>query len=156
MSNKTHHYKAMVSWTGNTGDNTRTYQSYKRNYTVSIQHKPDLHGSADSAFRGDPDRYNPEEMLLMAVSSCHMLWFLHLCADNGIEVVEYTDRAEGIMEETAGGGGHFTGILLSPEVIITDRSKTELANALHEQAGKKCFITNSCRFPVTYAPKCTA
>jgi organic hydroperoxide reductase OsmC/OhrA len=156
MSNKIHQYLANVEWTGNTGENTRAYHSYQRNYTVSIEGKHDLAGSADPAFRGDPGRYNPEEMLLMAVSSCHMLWFLHLCADHGIEVVEYRDRAEGTMEEIPGGGGHFTGIKLNPAVLITDASRIGLANSLHDEAGKKCFITNSCRFPVIYEPECTA
>ncbi len=151
---KTHYYRNTVTWTGNTGAGTSTYQSYRRDFSVSAEGKPGLLASADAAFRGDPAKYNPEDMLLMAVSSCHMLWFLHLCADNGIVVVEYTDHAEGIMEEFQGGGGHFTKIILHPLVRITDGSKIMLADSLHKQAGEKCFITNSCRFPVEYESEC--
>lgn len=150
---KQHHYNAQITWTGNAGTGTSGYTQYKRDFAVSIEGKHDLLGCSDPAFRGDPSKYNPEDMLLCSLSSCHMLWYLHLCADNGIIVSTYIDKASGLMEETPGGGGRFTEVNLHPVVEINDASQMELANRLHEQAGQKCFITQSCNFPVKVHPE---
>ncbi|WP_343605542.1 OsmC family protein [Fluviicola sp.] len=154
MSRK-HHYKALVTWTGNRGEGTTGYTSYDRNYTVQIDGKPDLKGSADTAFRGDASKYNPEDLFLISLSSCHMLWYLHLCADAGIVVSDYKDNPAGTMTEDP-NGGHFTSVVLHPEVIITDASRIDEANELHREAHKQCFIANSCNFPVTHEANCSA
>lgn len=146
---KTHHYKTAITWTGNKGSGTSRYDAYDRAHTVSIAGKPDLLCSSDTAFRGDGTRHNPEDMLLASLSSCHMLWYLHLCSDAGIIVTDYTDNAEGVMEETS-GGGRFTEVTLHPVVTVQDASMIEKANALHDQAHEKCFIANSCNFPVRH------
>ncbi|MGZ3863872.1 MAG: OsmC family protein [Bacteroidia bacterium] len=153
---KEHHYTANIVWTGNKGEGTKTYTSYDRNYTISVMNKPDINGSADIPFRGDGTKYNPEDFLLCSLSTCHMLWFLHFCADNGIIVTDYKDTPKGTMIQNAGGGGHFTEVILNPAVTITDASKTELANSLHAKANEKCFIANSCNFPVKHNPSCVA
>lgn len=150
---KQHHYQAQVTWTGNTGSGTSGYAQYKRDFNISSEGKPDLPGCSDVAFRGDPAKYNPEDMLLCSLSSCHMLWYLHLCADHGIVVSSYTDKARGVMEEVQGGGGRFTGVSLYPVVEIGDASQIALARQLHEQAGEKCFIAQSCNFPVKVHPE---
>ena len=93
-------------------------------------------------------------MLLSALSTCHMLWYLHLCADAGIIVTHYTDQATGTMLQHE-HGGHFTEVILHPQVTITDTSLIDKANALHEAANKSCFIANSCNFPVRHEPVCT-
>lgn len=152
---KEHHYNTKISWTGNRGEGTKAYKGYDRSHTVSIMNKVDIHASSDPAFFGDHTKHNPEEFLLASLSSCHMLWFLHLCADNGIVVTDYYDNATGTMVET-GMGGHFTGVTLHPHVTITDHSMIEKANSLHEQANKCCFIANSCNFPVKHDPTCVA
>lgn len=154
MAQKEHRYTTKVVWTGNQGSGTSTYTSYNRNHTLSIDHKADLLCSADTPFRGDGTKHNPEDMLVYALSSCHMLWFLHFCADNGIVVVDYTDQAEGIMIEKEGGGGHFKTVILHPKVTITDQNQIELANSLHDKAHEKCFIANSCNFPVQHQAEC--
>ena len=151
---KEHHYKAQIVWTGNRGEGTKDYQSYDRNYTISIENKPDIAGSADTPFRGDGTKYNPEDFLLSSLSTCHMLWFLHFCADNKIVVTNYIDNPIATMIENTGGGGHFTEVTLQPIVTITNASQIELANSLHVQANKKCFIANSCNFPVKHKPSC--
>ena len=151
---KEHHYKAHIMWTGNRGEGTKDYQSYDRNYTISIENKPDIAGSADTPFRGDGTKYNPEDFLLSSLSTCHMLWFLHFCADNKIVVTDYIDNPIGTMIENTGGGGHFTEVTLQPVVTISDASQIELANSLHSMANKKCFIANSCNFPVKHKPTC--
>lgn len=148
---KNHHYKAKIDWTGNTGAGTKDYKSFERSYTISIANKPDIQGSSDPAFLGDPTKYNPEELLLASLSSCHMLWYLHLCAVNGIVVTDYIDEATGIMEELKDGSGKFTKVTLHPVVTITDPSKTAQAHELHAQANKMCFIANSCNFPVEHS-----
>lgn len=152
--NKEHHYAVNVTWTGNRGSGTSGYTGYDRNHTISIKNKPDILGSADAPFRGDTTRHNPEDMLLTALSTCHMLWYLHLCADAGIIVTGYTDHATGTMLQLPTGGGHFAEVTLHPLVTITDASKTEQAIALHEKAHEKCFIANSVNFPVKCEAAC--
>jgi len=149
---KIHHYTQAITWTGNRGEGTSNYAAYHRDYTIEIESKEPQLGSADSAFRGDASKINPEDMLLSAISSCHMLWFLHLCADAGITVVEYTDKPEAWMEENPGNGGKFNKVTLNPTVVILESDKLDASIALHEIAGKKCFITNSCNFEVDYLP----
>jgi organic hydroperoxide reductase OsmC/OhrA len=150
---KLHHYTADINWTGNRGEGTSSYTGYDRSHEISIGNKPVLQASSDTAFKGDATKFNPEDMLLSALSSCHMLWYLHLCADNGIIVTAYTDHATGTMLQTD-KGGRFTEVLLHPTVTITESSKVEKAIALHEDANKHCFIANSCNFPVRHEPVC--
>ncbi len=157
MSIKSEHiFKSSIVWTGNKGEGTSDYKSYERSHTVSIANKPDILCSSDPYFRGEGEKHNPEDFLVSALSSCHMLWYLHLCSDNGIVVVNYTDHAVGTMVEKSYGGGYFTEVVLNPEVSITDVTKIELANSLHKQANEKCFIANSCNFPVKHNPSCMA
>jgi organic hydroperoxide reductase OsmC/OhrA len=152
---KENHYQATITWTGNKGLGTKTYNSYDRNHTISIINKADILASSDAPFLGDPSRHNPEELLVSALSGCHMLWYLHLCSTNGITVVDYTDHASGTMKETAENGGHFTEVVLRPIVTITDEAQIKIANELHDQANNMCFIANSCNFPVRHIPSCS-
>ncbi len=145
---KQHIYSTHVLWTGNTGKGTTDYRAYERKHVITVTGKPEIPSSSDPSFRGDERRYNPEELLVASLSSCHMLWFLHLCADVGIVVMGYEDQAEGIMEETANGGGRFTMVTLKPFVTITEGSKTAQLDGLHEKAHELCFIANSVNFPV--------
>jgi organic hydroperoxide reductase OsmC/OhrA len=147
-SRKTHHYQTSVEWTGNTGRGTSDYRGFQRAHRITAHGKPSIPGSSDPAFRGDSARYNPEELLLASLSACHMLWYLHLCADNRIVVTRYIDRAEGTMIETADGGGRFTEVILKPEVAVKAGADFDLARALHERAHHLCFIANSVNFPV--------
>lgn len=149
-----HQYKLNIIWTGNKGVGTTNYRAYERNHLVRAIGKSDIEGSSDPAFRGDPTRYNPEEMLVAALSSCHMLWFLHLCAEAGVVVTAYEDQAEGTMVETAEGGGHFTEVILHPRVTVSKPEMIDQAEALHHQAHKLCFIANSCNFPIRHEPHC--
>lgn len=151
---KQHHYKQNVIWTGNKGNGTSSYDGYDRDYTVKIDGKLDLLCSSDTAFRGDATKMNPEDLLLSSLSSCHMLWFLHLCSDAGITVVEYIDNPEAWMDEIPGEGGRFSKMILHPQVKILEKGREDEANNLHIKAGKKCFITNSCNFPVEYQGNC--
>ncbi len=151
-----HHYHTNLVWTGNKGSGTMDYRSYDRNFVIAIDGKPTLSGSSDSAFLGDKTRYNPEDMLVSSISSCHMLWYLHLCAKNEIVVIEYQDKALGKMVELPDGSGHFTEVLLRPEVIISKAHQKDLANRLHEEANRMCFIANSLNFPIHHEPVCTA
>ncbi len=153
---KEHQYKTNLVWTGNKGSGTMDYRSYDRDFVVSIEHKPTIAGSSDSAFMGDKTKYNPEDLLLSSVSSCHMLWYLHLCSKNEIVVIEYKDSAVGTMIENADGSGHFSQVTLYPEVLVADKLHIELANSLHEEANKMCFIANSLNFQVSHQPSCTA
>ena len=152
---KEHKYKTNIEWMGNRGEGTSHYKGYDRNHRIVVANKPVIDASSDPAFMGDASKYNPEELLVASLSSCHMLWFLHLCSDNGIVVVDYRDEATGIMVETL-SGGHFTEVVLHPVVTITDKMKIEKANELHHEANKKCFIANSCNFPVRHEPSCIA
>ncbi len=144
---KEHHYSLTMTWTGNTGEGTKSYQSYSRNHVYKSNGKPEIPGSSDPSFRGDASRYNPEELLVGTLSSCHMLWYLHLCSENGIVVESYVDNPTGTMIEEKNGSGYFTEVILKPAVTISqgDVSKAE---ELHEEAHKFCFIANSVKFPV--------
>jgi organic hydroperoxide reductase OsmC/OhrA len=150
---KVHQYTTTLNWTGNKGEGTTHYRAYGRDYTISVTGKPDLPGSADPSFRGDPARYNPEELLVASLSSCHMLWYLHLCSVNGIVVVDYVDGAQGIMMEKEDGSGFFKEVTLRPVVTITDGGKIERAQELHHEANKFCFIAQSMNFPVKHEPE---
>lgn len=154
MMNKEHQYKTSLVWTGNKGMGTINYRAYERNYTITVDGKPALLGSSDPSFLGDRTKYNPEELLVASLSSCHLLWYLHLCADAGITVTDYQDKAIGTMQELENGSGHFIEVMLQPIVTITDASLITLANELHARANKMCFIANSCNFPVKHKPTC--
>ena len=151
---KEHTYTLTTKWTGNNGTGTSAYKAYERAHTIEKENKPDILLSSDPAFRGDTTRYNPEELLLASLSSCHMLWYLHLCSEAGIVVVDYTDHATGIMEETADGGGKFVEVALHPVVTVSDASMIKKANALHHKANELCFIANSVNFPVKHEAVC--
>ncbi len=151
-----HTYATTTTWTGNTGSGTSGYTAYERSHTITAAGKPPLEASSDPAFRGDPAKYNPEELLLASVSGCHMLWYLHLCAVNQVIVESYTDEASGEMRTEANGGGRFTGIVLRPRVVLQDPGKTELAASLHHKAHELCFIANSLNFPVIIEPQIPA
>jgi len=143
-----HNYSLQLKWTGNKGTGTSNYRAYERSYTIFVENKADLLGSSDPAFRGDRTKHNPEEFLVASLSSCHMLSYLHLCAEAGVVVTDYADNAIGIMMETSNGGGHFTEVTLNPIVIVTETSMIEKANELHKKANEMCFIANSVKFPV--------
>lgn len=148
---KEHHYHSRVTWTGAGEEGTKTYKSYSRNYDIDMDGKAKILGSSDPAFRGDPARHNPEDILVGAAAACHMLWYLHLCAVNGIVVTAYTDAAEGIMDEGGEGeGGRFTKIILRPTITITADSDAEKALSLHHVANEKCFIANSLKCPIEH------
>lgn len=149
---KLHNYSITIEWTGNRGDGTKSYGGYDRSHTIKAEGKPAIEASSDPAFRGDKSKYNPEDMLVASISTCHMLWYLHLCADAGIVVTAYSDSATGTMKEDAVNGGRFTEVVLHPVVVITDAAKTDLANELHSKAHKQCFISNSVNFPVLVKP----
>jgi len=150
---KEHNYAIQVNWTGNDGQGTRSYRGYRRDHVIGAGGKPMIEGSSDPAFRGNPARYNPEELLVAALSSCHMLSYLHMCALNQVIVVAYQDAATGLMEERADGSGAFVRVLLRPRVTVVAGSDREKAVALHHQAHEKCFIANSVNFPVELQPE---
>jgi organic hydroperoxide reductase OsmC/OhrA len=150
---KQHQYKTTIQWTGNKGTGTDSYRSYERSHTISVENKPVIEGSSDPAFRGDKTKYNPEEMLLSSLSSCHMLWYLHFCSEESVIVTDYIDHAKGVMEETSDGSGQFTEVTLHPVITVTEQSMVEKAIELHHKANKFCFIANSVNFPVKHIPE---
>jgi organic hydroperoxide reductase OsmC/OhrA len=149
---KQHHYKAFTTWIGNQGSGTSDYKAYDRNHTIAIEGKPLLTCSSDPSFRGDKSRHNPEELLVCSLSSCHMLWYLHLCAVNGIIVIEYSDDASGVMEENKDGSGQFVEVVLKPKVTVQNKTMIEKAETLHHEANRMCFIARSVNFPVHHKP----
>ncbi|MBF9251796.1 OsmC family protein [Pontibacter sp. 172403-2] len=148
--NKEHTYKLTIKWTGNQGKGTLDYSSYERSHIISADNKSDILASSDPTFRGDRTRYNPEELLLASLSSCHMLWFLHLCADNGVIVTDYIDNPVGIMAGTDNGGGKFKEVTLNPVVTVTDQNSIDKLSNLHKKANELCFIANSVNFMVSH------
>ncbi len=152
--NGQHQYKLTVTWTGNKGSGTSDYHSYGRSHTISTDNKVDILCSSDPSFRGDKTKHNPEELFVASISACHMLWYLHLCSEAGVVVLDYTDNATGTMQQTEDGGGHFTEVTLYPNLTVSDKSMVDKANELHHKANKFCFIANSCNFPIYHKPTC--
>jgi organic hydroperoxide reductase OsmC/OhrA len=142
---RSHHYTTDLNWTG---DTSVGYETYDRTHTIRIANKPELITTSDPLFRGDPALHNPEDLLLAALSSCHLLTYLALCARKRITVLSYRDQASGTLVLTPEGGGHFSEVLLRPEVIVASAGMVETARALHVLAHKYCFIANSVNFPV--------
>lgn len=155
MSVQEHHYVVNVRWTGNLGTGTSAYRAYARSYEIESENpgKPPIPGSSDPAYRGDPARWNPEELLVAAISACHKLWYLHMCAVNSVIVTAYEDRAEGWMPVDAKGIGTFRRVLLKPIVTVAAGSDVERARALHEDAHRMCNIAGSVNFPIEHEPE---
>ncbi|NYI07825.1 OsmC family protein [Allostreptomyces psammosilenae] len=149
---KTHSYALTVNWTGNLGTGTGSYAGYSRDHEITAPGKPVLLGSSDPSFRGDPARYNPEELLVASLSQCHMLWYLGLCPGAGVTVTAYRDEPTGTMLEEPGGAGHFTEVVLRPRITVASAEMVEAATALHERAHAMCFIARSVNFPVRHEP----
>lgn len=147
-----HLFKAKAFWKLNRKD--ENIKTYSRNHSIAIEGKPLLEVSAAKAFKGDATLYNPEDMLLASLVSCHMMSYLYVCAQVGIEVLSYADAAEAILEVNDDGSGRFTEVILNPKVMIAQTDRTEEALALHKKANELCFIANSCNFPVHHNPTC--
>ena len=148
-----HHYAIELVWTGNRGTGTSGYKAYGRDHILSAGGKHDIAGSSDRPFHGDADRRNPEEMLLSALSQCHLLSYLHVAASAGVVVTDYRDDAIGTMEQKDNGGGHFTSVTLRPTVTVADAEMVQQALSLHHDASEKCFIAASVNFPVRHEPQ---
>lgn len=147
-----HRYAVTVRWTGNRGEGTATYRGYSRDHDIEIPGLPVLKGSADPTFHGDRTRYNPEQLLLTALSQCHMLSFLHVAVKHGVVVTAYQDRAEAVMRTNRDGSGQFESATLRPEVTVAAAVDPALMEQLHEEANKVCFIARSVNFPVLHEP----
>lgn len=145
-------YAARVIWEGNTGAGTAGYAGYERSYRVLVTGKPDLAGTADPAFLGEATKHNPEDLFLAAISACHMLFYLALCARQGVRVLAYEDRVEGVLRLDATGGGRFAEVRLQPQVTIAGDAHRALAISLHDVAHERCFIANSCSARITHHP----
>ncbi len=151
-----HEYNVTIDWTGAGQTGTTDFRQYTRDYDVVIEGKPVLAGSSDPNYKGDASRHNPEDLLVAAVSACHMLWYLHLCATAGVVVTAYTDHALGRLATHKDGSGEFERITLRPRVTITAGSDADKARALHEKAGGLCFIARSLTCPIDHEPEIVA
>jgi organic hydroperoxide reductase OsmC/OhrA len=150
-----HNYKLTAVWTGNKGDGTKNIRTYDRSHTVSIEGKPELFLTTDNPSVGDKSKLNPEDLLVTAISSCHMLSYLYVCSLEGVVITSYTDNAKGIMVEQESGGGSFKEVTLNPIVHVADESMVENAIELHNKAHEICYIANSVNFEVKCNPTCT-
>lgn len=143
-----HSFKATLNWPIPEQENVRRSS---KSHIISIEGKPDLAVSAAKAFKGDPTLYNPEDLLLSSLMSCHMMSYLYCCALEKIDVVSYKDNATAILETQSDGSGRIVKVMLHPEVQIADANKIELAKSLHAKANQLCFIANSCNFEVEHS-----
>lgn len=141
-----HLFNAHLTWTGAAKGPTAT-PDFSRDMKVSIEGKPDIAGSSAPGFRGDPKAHNPEDLLLSALSMCHALTYLAVCAGSGVQVLAYEDHAEGVLEKVE-RTFRFTGATLRPRVVVAAGSNLDRANSLHDKAHANCFIANSINFPV--------
>ncbi len=150
---KEHTYELSVAWTGNRGEGTSDIRGYDRAHTVSTDGPPDLLGSADPHFLGDPTRWNPEQLFVAAISQCHLLWYLGLCARNGVVVQEYVDSPVGTMATEPDGSGRFTEVVLHPVVVVGSPDQVAKAQSLHDDAHRMCFIAQSVSCTVRHEPE---
>ncbi len=150
---KRHRYETTTTWTGNRGEGTATYRAYERAHETSAPDRPPIASSSDPAFRGDPKRWNPELLLVAAISQCHMLCYLSECATNGVVVTDYVDVATGTMVENPNGGGNFEEVVLRPVVTVASDEMVEQGKRLHHPAAELCFIASSVNFPVHHEPE---
>ena len=153
MSSK-HLFKAAINWTSNQNQEQSERKFYSKSHQIKIEGKPVLDVSAAKVFKGDPELYNPEDLLLSSLVSCHMMSYLYVCSQNGIEVMEYSDKAEAMLEVFPDGSGRFTEVRLHPKVKIANPDKVQEALELHTKANQLCFIANSCNFPVLHNATC--
>jgi organic hydroperoxide reductase OsmC/OhrA len=147
-----HLFQAVAKWTSNQEDSTKRF--YSKSHQILIEGKSVLHVSAAKAFKGDPELYNPEDLLLSSLISCHMMSYLYVCSQNEIEVLEYSDNAEATLEVSPDGSGRFIEVKLNPKVTIANPDKIQMALDLHQKANQLCFIANSCNFPVLHNASC--
>ena len=126
-----HSYDVTVTWTGNLGEGTAHYRGYSRDHTVATAGRPDLLGSSDPTFHGSRDRWNPEQLLLAALSECHLLSYLHVCLEEGVVVTGYVDEATGAMTTDRDGSGRFTEVVLRPRVTVAEPGMVEAAERAH-------------------------
>ena len=145
-------FHSTVTWTGNLGTGTSTTKAFSRDLVIECHGKPPIMGSTAPAFGGDPGRYDPEDLLVASLSSCHMLWYLYLAAEAGVVVTAYKDSARGTMALGRGGAGQFTEAVLAPEITVTAGSDAEKAASLHERAHEMCYVARSVNFPVRIEP----
>jgi len=149
-----HLFKAEVNWTSNQKQENSGSKFYSKSHKIVIEGKPVLEVSAAKAFKGDPSLYNPEDLLLGSLVSCHMMSYLYVCSQSGIEILEYSDNAEATLEVNPDGSGRFVEVRLFPKVKISNPDQIELALELHQKANQLCFIANSCNFPVLHNASC--
>ena len=147
-----HDYTSRVIWTGNTGQGTASYRSYERTWDVAVPGKPVIHCSNDPLLGGDPGLMNPEDLLLSALSACHMLWYLHLASDAGISVLSYVDTPVGVGETASDGAGRFLSATLHPRITVAAGADLQRARDLHGEIHRTCFIARSVNFPVHHDP----
>ncbi|MCY3604336.1 MAG: OsmC family protein [Gammaproteobacteria bacterium] len=151
-----HTYTTTITWKGNKGAGTVAYDAYARDYEIACDGKATIRGSADPLYMGDAKHHNPEEMLLAALSACHMLWYLHLCAASDVVVEAYEDSADGLMQTSPDGSGEFSQVTLRPRVTISAKSDAGEAMRLHTKANEMCYIARSVNFPVHHEPDIVA
>ena len=151
-----HLFKVALNWIKKEPQTDSSTRIYTKSHHISIEGKPDLEVSAAKAFKGDPNLYNPEDLLLSSLTSCHMMSYLYCCMQYKIEVISYQDHSEATLQVNPDGSGKIVKVDLFPEIIISNSSQIELALSLHKKANELCFIANSCNFPVYHHPKCNA
>lgn len=150
-----HDFVSRVVWTGNRGDGTRAYRGYDRTWDIALPGKEIIHCSNDPLLGGDATRMNPEDLLVSALSACHMLWYLHLASNAGIVVTAYEDDPVGHGETLPDGAGRFVSAVLRPRIAVQEGADLQLAAALHDRVHAFCFIARSVNFPVRYEPTFT-
>ena len=148
-----HTYETETTWTGDRGTGTSSFRGYDRRFDTLAAGRPPIAGSSDPAFRGDAERWNPELLLVAALSQCHLLWYLHRCSVSDVVVTGYRDRAAGVMAEDDDGGGHFEEVVLRPVVTVAEQAMVERTEALHGEAAALCFVAASVNFPVRHEPR---
>jgi organic hydroperoxide reductase OsmC/OhrA len=147
-----HYYRVTSRWSGSTGVG---YEDYDRTHSVSTTPVTEsLTLSADPAFRGNPALLDPEELFVIAASSCQLLSFLAVAARARIDVVEYDDYAEGVMPDDV-RPMRITEIVLRPRITVRGSVTEDRVRHLCEVAHRECYVANSVTTEITVEPAIT-
>ena len=149
-----HHFEATVRWPAESTQKLPPDPAFSRNAILGSPGHADVPGSAPTVFGGDATRYNPEELVTLALAHCHMLTYLALAAKKRVAVLAYEDRATvELGKDPVSGKMKLLSAQLRPKVTVARGTDVNEALAMHAKAHEYCFVANSVNFPVANAPE---
>ncbi|MBL0141904.1 MAG: OsmC family protein [Betaproteobacteria bacterium] len=149
-----HTFEATLTWPADPAQKLPPDPAFSRNAVLASPGHPPFPGSAPTVFGGEATRYNPEELVTLALAHCHMLTYLSLAAKKRVAVLAYEDRATCVLgKDAASGKMKILSAQLRPRVTVARGTDLNEATAMHAKAHEYCFIASSVNFPVAHEPQ---